>query len=124
MPRLTTRLALLVSLGLTAPAYAEGVILPPGFDGDYVPDGAPCTPENAISVKDGVMIGPEFSITVTDLIEHPTDPRQVVATLFNEAGGGEWTDGATLRLSAGGQELSFAYPDGSETIWLRCPRTY
>ena len=122
MPRLTVRLVLTTVLGLSAPAHAEGIILPPGFDGDYVPDGAPCTPQHAISVKDGVMVGPEFAITVTDLIEHPTDPRQVDATLLNKAGGGEWVDGAILRLSEDGQELTFLYPDGTETIWLRCPR--
>lgn len=122
MPRQITRLALMLMLGLPAPALAEGVILPTGFDGDYVPDGAPCTAQHAISVTEGVMVGPEFAITVTDLIEHPTDPRQVDATLLNEAGGGEWVDSATLRLSDDGQELSFAYPDGNEVIWLRCPR--
>ena len=122
MPRQIIRLALMIVLGMSVPARAEGIILPPGFDGDYVPDGAPCTQEHAISVKDGVMIGPEFAITVTDLIEHPTDPRQVDATLLSEAGGGEWTDGAILRLSEDEQELSFAYADGSQVIWLRCPR--
>lgn len=105
-------------------AMAQGVSLPSGFDGDYVPDGAPCTPEQAISVRDGRMIGPEFAITVTDLIEHPTDPLSVEATLLNEAGGGEWTDGATLILSEDGQELTFVYPEGGEVAWLRCPRQY
>jgi hypothetical protein len=118
------RLALAVcALSATAALAEEAVSLPTGFDGDYVPDGAPCTPEHAISVKDGVMLGPEFQITVTDIIEHPTDPRQVEATLFNEAGGGEWTDGAVIRLSDDGRELIFDYPEGS-TSWLRCPRTY
>jgi hypothetical protein len=118
------RLALLAFV-LSAPmAFAEAVALPTGFDGDYVPDGAPCTALHAIAVQDGTMVGAEFGITVTDLVEHPTDPRQVEVTLLNEAGGGVWTDGAVLRLSEDGQELTFAYADGSEVIWLRCPRQF
>lgn len=119
------RFALVLAATLAAnAAFADAVALPLGFDGDYVPDGAPCDLPNAISVKDGTMVGAEFSISVTDLIEDPTNPRRVEATLLHEAGGEEWTGSAVLTLSDDERELNFDYPDGGSTVWLRCPRTY
>lgn len=122
---LASRFAFACALTLSAgTANAEAHALPDGFDGDYVPDGAPCDVQNAISVRNGIIVGAEFAITVTDLIEDPVDPRKVEATLLNEGGGGEWTDSAVITLSEDGQELSWDYPDGTSMAWLRCPRKY
>lgn len=120
-----SRYALLLAMTLAASAAgAEGVALPLGFDGDYVPDGAPCDPRNAISVNDGSMVGAEFAITVTDLIEDPVEPNRVEASLLHSAGGEEWIESAVIILSEDGRELTFEYPDGQSMVWLRCPRTY
>jgi hypothetical protein len=122
MIRSTTQsLALAALLAAAAPSLAEdGIILPPGFDGLYAPEGLPCEGSPRIAVKDGVMVGEEFAITVTDLIEDPVNPRKVEATLLNQGGGGEWEDSAVLTLADDGQSLMFDYPDGTRNIWQRC----
>jgi hypothetical protein len=120
-----TRYALVCAVTLSfSAAGADGVALPLGFDGEYVPDGAPCDLRNAISVKDDSMVGAEFAITVTDLIEDPVNPNRVEVTLLHSAGGEEWTESTVMIRSADGRELSFDYLDGQSMVWLRCPRTY
>jgi hypothetical protein len=111
----------LVAVLATSASRAEvrAVALPAGFDGHYAPEGEACDGPAAVMVSEGVMIGAEFAITVTDLIEDP-DPRKVEASLFNEAGGGSWTDSAVITLAEDGQGLTFAYPDGTTVVWLRC----
>ena len=99
----------------------SAVELPLGFDGRYAPEGVACEGLAVITVEKGVMIGGEFAITVTDLIEDPVDPRKVEATLFNEGGGGEWTDSAVLTLSEDEQNLRFDYAEGGTAVWTRCP---
>ncbi len=117
-----TRPALVVLLLLAAsPLCAEGILLPPGFDGLYAPEGMACTGFSAISVEAGVMTGSEFAITVTDLVEFPGEPNRVEATMLNEGGGGDWEDSAILTLSADGTTLRFDYPDGTSVVWSRCP---
>ena len=97
----------------------EAVALPDGFDGTYAVEGMTC--RNAIgrvSLSDGVMVGAEFAITVTDLVEFPGEPDRISATLWNEGGGGAWEDSAEIvRLTDG---LQFTYPDGSRVVWPRC----
>jgi hypothetical protein len=115
-------LALAMALAASTPALAEeGILLPPGFDGTYAPEGMACEGLARIEVKDGVMVGGEFAITVTDIVEHPTDPRKVEASLLNSAGGEEWVDSAALTLTEDGQSLRFDYPDGGSVVWVRCP---
>jgi|GEM_PF-4711508 len=106
---------------LAVPALAEdGVSLGPGFDGAWATDGMTCDDLGRVEIGEGVMVGAEFAITVTDIVEFPGEPNRVEATLLNEAGGGSWTDSAVLTLSDDGQELRFAYPDGSVAVWSRC----
>lgn len=81
-------LGIAAMLATAIPSLAgEGIILPLGFDRFYAPEGLPCTGLPRIAVKDGVVVGVEFSITVTDLAEDPANPRKVEATLWNSAGG-------------------------------------
>jgi hypothetical protein len=103
-------------------AFAQGVALPMGFDGDYVPDGASCTPDMAVTVMNGTITGPEFVITVTDLAEDPVDPRKVQATVDDTGEGETSTSAAVITLSENGQELTLDYSDGISDIFLRCPR--
>jgi hypothetical protein len=104
-----------------APALAgDAVALPTGFDGVYATEGLACDNLGRVEVKDGVMVGAEFAITVTDLIEFPGEPNRVEATLLNQGGGGEWTDSAIITLSEHGHSLRFDYPDGSTALWSRC----
>ncbi|MBL9049416.1 MAG: hypothetical protein JNK19_04815 [Tabrizicola sp.] len=112
----------LASLLAASAALAEtgAVLLPDGFDGAYAPDGAVCEGLSVITIAEGVMVGAEFAISVTDLIEDPVNPRKVEATLLNSGGGAEWTDSAVLELSEDGTRLTFDYPDGSQVVWLRC----
>lgn len=111
----------LAALVLTAAsARAEdAVLLPTGFDGVYGAEGLGCDDLGRVEVKDGVMMGAEFAITVTDLIEFPGEPNKVEASLLNDAGGGEWTDSAVITLAADGS-LQFTYADGSVAVWSRC----
>jgi hypothetical protein len=106
----------------TGPLGAEvrAMLLPPGFDGGYAPEGESCDGMGRIEVKDGVMVGAEFAISVVDLIEDPVDPRRISAGLWNEGGGGAWEDSAVIALSADGQRLTFDYGDGAPVVWLRC----
>ncbi|HLQ20469.1 MAG TPA: hypothetical protein VK146_15955 [Tabrizicola sp.] len=115
------RLAL-VTLALTAAAAQaqDAVALPTGFDGVYATEGLACDNLGRVEVKDGVMLGAEFAITVTDLIEFAGAPNKVEATLLNQGGGGEWTDSAVITLAGDGQSLRFDYPDGSVATWTRC----
>lgn len=112
----------LVALALSAAAAQAGdaVALPTGFDGVYATEGLDCDNLGRVEVKDGVMVGAEFAITVTDLIEFPGEPNKVEASVLNQGGAGEWTDSAVIALSADGQELRFVYSDGSEAVWSRC----
>ena len=115
------RLACLALVLTAAHARAErAVLLPTGFDGVYAAEGMSCDGLGRIDVKDGVMVGAEFAISVTDLVEFPGEPNKVEATLLNEGGGGEWTDSAVITLADDGQELRFDYPDGSVAVWSRC----
>lgn len=117
-----TRLALALALLTPCVALAqEGLALPTGFDGSYATEGMACEGPGRVEIKDGVMVGAEFAITVTDLIAFPGEPNKVEATLLNEGGGGSWTDSAVLTLSGDGQALRFDYPDGTVTVWTRCP---
>ncbi|WP_374427061.1 hypothetical protein [Tabrizicola sp.] len=112
------RIALALALSATA-AQAEGsVALPSGFDGVYATEGLGCDDLGRVEVGGGVMVGAEFAITVTDLIEFPGEPNKVEATLLNEGGGGSWTDSAVITLAE--DELRFEYPDGSVATWTRC----
>lgn len=113
-------LVTLVIGSLPALAETASVLLPTGFDGSYAPEGLACAGSPRIVVKDGVMVGDEFSITVTDLVEDPVNPRKVEATLLNSGGGGEWEDSAVLTLTDDDASLVFAYPDGTRTIWAKC----
>lgn len=114
------RLALAALVLTAASAQAEdAVLLPPGFDGVYATEGLGCADLGRVEVKDGVMMGAEFAITVTDLIEFPGEPNKVEATLLNDAGGGVWTDSAVITLAEDGS-LQFSYPDGSVAVWRRC----
>ncbi|MFM7335268.1 MAG: hypothetical protein ACKO2N_22465 [Tabrizicola sp.] len=114
------RLALAALVLTAASARAEdAVLLPTGFDGVYATQGLGCDDLGRVEVKDGVMVGAEFAITVTDLIEFPGEPNKVEATLLNEGGGGSWTDSAVLSLAKDGS-LQFDYPDGSRVLWSRC----
>jgi hypothetical protein len=112
----------LVTLALSAAAAQaqDAVTLPTGFDGVYATEGLACDNLGRVEVKDGVMVGAEFAITVTDLIEFAGEPNKVEATLLNQGGGGEWTDSAVITLAGDGKSLRFDYPDGSVAIWNRC----
>jgi hypothetical protein len=114
--------AVLAGLLATSATLAEvrAVALPTGFEGRYAPEGVACEALAVITIDGGVMVGGEFAITVTDLIEDKDNPRKVEATLFNEGGGGEWTDSAVLTLADDEQSLQFDYPDGATVTWLRC----
>ena len=114
------RLAALVFIMSAAAAQAqEGIALPTGFDGTYAAEGMTCQDTiGRIEVKDGVMVGAEFAITVTDLIEFPGEPDRVSASLLNQGGGGEWEDSAEITRDDDG--LQFAYPDGTGNRWIRC----
>jgi hypothetical protein len=79
-----------------------------------------CDNLGRVEIGNGVMVGAEFAITVTDIIEFPGEPNKVEATLLNEAGGGSWTDSAVLTLAEDGRTLRFDYPDGSVAVWSRC----
>lgn len=114
------RIALALALSAAAAQAEEAVALPMGFDGTYATEGSACDGLGRVEVREGVMVGAEFAITVTDLIEFPGEPNKVEATLLNEGGGGSWTDSAVITLAEGGQELRFAYPDGSVAVWTRC----
>lgn len=121
-----TRCALVLAFVLAqitprAALAREGIALPTGFDGFYAVGGMACDGLGRVGVKDGVMVGAEFAITVTDLIEFPGESNRVEATLLNEGGGGSWTDSAVLTLTDDGQSLRFDYPDGTATVWTRCP---
>jgi hypothetical protein len=114
------RLALPALVLTAASALAQdAVLLPTGFDGIYATEGLGCDDLGRVEVKDGVMMGAEFAITVTDLIEFPGEPNKVEATLLNDAGGGVWTDSAVITLAADGS-LQFSYADGSVAVWRRC----
>ncbi len=116
------RLALL-SLALFAPAaLAQGVTLPPGFDGLYAPEGMPCSAVGRIRVEDGSFIHMDGALTVTDLIEFPGEPNKVEVSLLGSGGGGEWTESAVLTLSITDRDtvLVWDYPDGTRNIWTRC----
>lgn len=112
----------LAALALSAvDARAEdGIALPAGFDGVYATEGLSCGDLGRVEVKDGVMVGAEFAITVTDLVEFPGEPNKVEASLLNQGGGGEWEDSAVLTLAGDGTTLRFDYPDGSSVVWTRC----
>jgi hypothetical protein len=115
------RLALVALAFTAAPSLAQdAVALPTGFDGVYATEGLACDNLGRVDIKDGVMVGAEFAITVTDLIEFPGEPNKVEATLLNQGGGGEWTDSAVITLAEDGQSLRFDYPDGSVATWTRC----
>ena len=81
----------LVTLVLLAPlpALADAVSPGPDFNGTFAPEGMTCDGLGRIEVADGVMLGAEFAITITDLIEFPGAPNKVEATLLNQGGGGE-----------------------------------
>lgn len=116
------RLALL-SLALSAPAaLAEGISLPPGFDGLYAAEGMPCSTEGRIRVEDGSFIHLDGALTVTDLIEFAGEPNKVEVTLLGSGGGGEWTESAVLTLSVTDRDtaLVWDYADGTRNIWTRC----
>lgn len=115
--------SLILALMLTAASAAraqEAVALPTGFDGTYAPEGMACDGLGLVEVKDGVMVGAEFAISVTDLVEFPGEPNRVEATLLNSGGGGEWEDSAVLTLERDGRSLVFDYPGGTRTVWNRC----
>lgn len=112
---------LLALMTLASPAIAdEGVALPAGFDGVYATEGLVCDSLGRVEIRDGAMVGAEFAMTVTDLIEVPGDPNKVEVSLSIAGGGGEWTDSAVLTLSGDGQSLRFDYPDSSTVMWSRC----
>lgn len=104
----------------TAVRAEDAVTLPMGFDGVYTTEGLACDGLGRVEVRDGVMLGAEFAITVTDLVEFPGAPNKVEATLVNDAGGGQWTDSAVMTVAEDGQTLRFDYPDGSVAVWTRC----
>lgn len=114
------RIILALALSATAAQAEEAVALPSGFDGVYATEGLGCDDLGRVEVRSGVMVGAEFAITVTDLVEFPGQPNRVEATLLNEGVGGSWTDSAVITLSDDGQELRFTYPDGSTAVWRRC----
>jgi hypothetical protein len=109
-----------VLCALTAAAQAQdGVALPTGFDGTYAVEGMTCEDDlGRVTVTDGVMVGAEFAITVTELVEYPGEPDRILASLLNQGGGGEWDDSAELLRQESG--LQFTYPDGSRVLWSRC----
>lgn len=113
-------LATLALSSATAVRAEDAVALPTGFDGVYATEGLACDGLGRVEVRDGVMLGAEFAITVTDLVEFPGAANQVEATLMNDAGGGQWTDSAVMTLAEDGQTLRFDYPDGSVAVWTRC----
>ncbi len=111
--------ALALMLAPAALHAAEPVTLPTGFDGSYAVEGLTCADDvGRVDVRNGVMTGAEFAITVTDLVEYPGEPDRISATLWNEGGGGAWEDSAEIRRLADG--LEFSYPDGSRVLWARC----
>ena len=115
------RLALVALALSAAPSTAQdAVALPTGFDGVYATEGLACDGLARVEVKDGVLVGAEFAITVTDLVEFSGEPNKVEATLLNQGGGGEWTDSAILTLARDGKSLHFDYPDGTTVEWNRC----
>lgn len=117
------RPCLAFALFLLAPlAAAAGDVVSPGadFNGTYAPEGLTCDGPGRIRVTDGVMVGAEFAISITDLIEFPGEPNKVEATLLNQGGGGEWVDSAILTLAEDGRSPRFDYPDGSTLVWNRC----
>lgn len=101
-------------------ALADAVSPGPEFNGTYAPEGMTCDGLGRIEVTDGVMVGAEFAIQITDLIEFPGEAKKVEATLLNQGGGGEWVDSAVLTLATDGQSLRLDYPDGSTVLWNRC----
>lgn len=119
IPRQTFATALFLLAPLAAVA---GDVVSPGqdFNGIYAPEGMTCDGLGRIEVTDGVMVGAEFAISITDFIEFPGEPNRVEATLLNQGGGGDWVDSAILTLSEDGRSLRFDYPDGSTAAWNRC----
>lgn len=114
---------LVPSLFLMCPlaALAGDAVSPgPDFNCTFAPEVMPCDELGRIEVAEGVMVGAEFAIIITDLIELPGEANKVEATLLNQGGGGEWTEWAVLTLAKGGQALRFDYPDGSTVVWARC----
>lgn len=114
------RLLPLLLIWAPSVAAAEGIALPQGFDGSYAVEGAACDGPGRVEVAQGVMVGAEFAITVTDLIEMAGKANVVEASLLNEAGGGTWQDSAVLTLATDGQSLRFDYADGTVVEWTRC----
>jgi len=122
MPR-NHALSLAVCLAALLPSavLAQRTIdLGPAFSGTYAPEGMACAGLALIEVQGGTMVGAEFAISVTDIIEFPGEPNRIEASLFNQAGGGEWEDSAILTLAEDGQSLRFDYPDGTTAVWVRC----
>lgn len=118
MPRI--RPLTLIALVAAWPVLAEEGVSPgPGVDGVYAPDGMTCDSLGRIEVSGGSIVGAEFAITITDILELPGEPNTVEVSLLNQAGGGEWTESA--RLTIADQSLQFDYPDGSVVVWNRCP---
>lgn len=117
-----TRLVLLLLLIPCAANAGEGMALPTGFDGIYASEGMTCGSGERITVESGTIIGAEWGMTVTDLIEFPGEPNKVEATLAVSGGGGEWEESAVIRLESGvdGPALVLDYPDGNRSIWKRC----
>lgn len=116
------RLAILAFVLVAPAAHAQGVTLPPGFDGLYAPEGMPCSTEGRIRVEDGSFIHMDGALTVTDLIEFPGEANKVEVSLLGSGGGGEWTESAVLTLSVTDRDtaLVWDYPDGTRNIWTRC----
>jgi hypothetical protein len=117
------RQSLAFALFLLAPlAAASGDIVSPGadFNGTYAPEGMTCDGAGRIKVTDGAMVGAEFAISITDVIEFPGEPNKVEVTLLNQGGGGEWVDSAVLTSAEDDRSLRFDYPDGSTVLWNRC----
>jgi hypothetical protein len=114
-------LALCLAALLPSAALAQRTIdLGPAFNGTYAPEGMACEGLALIEVQGGTMVGAEFAISITDIIEFPGEANRIEASLLNQGGGGEWEDSAILTLAEDGQSLRFDYPDGSRVIWTRC----
>lgn len=109
-----------VALIAAGPVLAEEGVSPgPGVDGSYAPEGMACDGLGRIEVSGGSIVGAEFAITITDIVELPGEPNKVEVSLLNQGGGGEWVDSAMLTISE--DALQFDYPDGSVVVWNRCP---
>jgi hypothetical protein len=110
----------LVLAAVAGPALAQGISLPPGFDGRYAPMGESCDGVYAITVAGGVITVMDGAMVVMDLVEQPGRADQVVVTLDVSIADYQATETAVLTLVERGQELHIDYPDGTSERWRRC----